>query len=71
MNHHALLLGHLGQHLVGGLEHQGAVRLRGRDDGVRVVELGTLIAGPFRTRILAALGYDAVRIAGLRAAGAI
>jgi formyl-CoA transferase len=39
--------------------------------GFKVVELGTLIAGRFCTRILAALGYDAVRIAGLRAAGAI
>ncbi len=74
--------------------------------GVKVVELGTLIAGPFCTRILAefgaevimfsdlqfiacrhrmagpelgahtgeilaALGHDAVGIAGLRAAGAI
>ena len=39
--------------------------------GLKVVELGTLIAGPFCTRILAALGYDAVRSAGLRAAGAI
>lgn len=39
--------------------------------GIKVAELGTLIAGPFCTRILAALGYDAVRIAGLRAAGAI
>jgi len=39
--------------------------------GIKVVELGTLIAGPFCTRILAEFGYDAVRIAGVRAAGAI
>jgi len=39
--------------------------------GLKVVELGTLIAGPFCTRILAALGYEAVRIAGQRAVGAI
>ena len=30
--------------------------------GLKVVELGTLIAGPFRTRILAALGYGARRL---------